>query len=439
MRRRDLTRPGQGPRPRPGLWSRSIDLMNRRPLLGDSLLAAAVAALLGTMSLQALISAAGPAGPGSTAARIGVVMALCALHAAPIMRRSAPAAGFVVAAAAMLLLALLPPITSADGAVTFPPVALPSGLVFFVALQAIARHGAGWIVQGALAVSGVGALVVALAPWGPTLSQPPSVVWRAGIGSVLGLCCLLVWLEGRLGRGLADVAARERARDLEAAARAERDRISAELHDIVSHSLAIMVSHAEGGRMRFAEEPAGQVFATIGQIGREALGDMRSMLDVLQTGRGETPPPSPAAVHRPSPGLADLDELLERVGEAGVAVMREEDGARRTLRPALQLAAYRVVQESITNVTKHAGPGARVALRMSWRSEALEVEVVDDGGGAGPGQVGGGSGSGLAGMRSRVESIGGRLQAGPHGRGFRVAAWLPYGPAAPGVSGRSAG
>jgi signal transduction histidine kinase len=209
------------------------------------------------------------------------------------------------------------------------------------------------------------------------------------------------------------------------AAAAERARIARELHDIVAHSLSVVILQADGGRMAGQQDPAHAAAAldVIGGTARQALTDMRRLLGVLREDE--------APERAPQPGLDALPGLVDTVRESGLEVRLAEEGDRRDVSPGMAIAAYRIVQESLTNVMKHAGPGAVADVRIRWEPGDLALEVIDDGRGAGADGGGHGSsdnhGSGLAGMRERAELYGGTLQAGPRlGGGFAVQARLPY-------------
>jgi signal transduction histidine kinase len=244
------------------------------------------------------------------------------------------------------------------------------------------------------------------------------VGWSLGLFRRVQLAYIAA-LEERAARAEAD--REERAR---AAVREERTRIAHEMHDVVAHSLAVIVSQAQGGRYVARSDPerAGAVLATIAETGRQALADMRGLLDVLR-------PDAPATGDErsswtPQPTLAELPELLERVRDAGLPVMFRESGAARPLGPAAELAIYRLVQEALTNVLKHAGSGAEATVRLDWGEQGLTVDVRDTGNGGVPSA---GDGHGLIGMRERLASVGGSVTAGPLPEGgFKVEARLPW-------------
>ncbi len=201
----------------------------------------------------------------------------------------------------------------------------------------------------------------------------------------------------------------------------ERNRIARELHDIVAHSLSVIVVQAEGGRALAARRPekAGEVLGTIAETSREALDEMRRMVQLL---RGDAPQ---SEAYVPTPGLRDLAELVRKTSDLAQLTTF---GTMPRVSPALGLTAYRIVQESLTNVLKHAGPGAVARVSVAYTGESIELEISDDGSGRrAPGAVNGdGRGHGLQGMRERVALHGGRLLAGARATGFVVRASLPY-------------
>jgi signal transduction histidine kinase len=212
----------------------------------------------------------------------------------------------------------------------------------------------------------------------------------------------------------------ERERDLAAreAVVEERARIARELHDAIAHNVSMMVVQA-GAERRVLEGADGtthEVLETIERIGRGALTEMRRLVGMLRSDAGD-----PLA---PQPGLDDLPTLVRQVGEAGLPVELHVDGERRELPVGIELSAYRIVQEALTNALKHAGQ-AHASVRVSYGLDSLELEIVDDG--AGDRQVPIASGGhGLVGMRERVALYGGRLDAGRHpSGGFAVRVLLP--------------
>ena len=199
-----------------------------------------------------------------------------------------------------------------------------------------------------------------------------------------------------------------------------RQQIARELHDIVAHSLSVMIVQAEGGRALAAKKPerAAEVLETIAGTGREALVEMRRIVGVLRKS------PEEDSAYAPMPGLGDIGEMVHRTGER-VRLLRSGDtpdcGA------ATQLTVYRIVQEALTNFLKHAGPAARAEVRLRFDADRIEVDVTDDGLGAQSRSDG--LGNGLKGMHERVAARGGTLEAGPRPEGgFRVYAVVPVSP-----------
>ena len=214
----------------------------------------------------------------------------------------------------------------------------------------------------------------------------------------------------------------ERAQEAELAAVGERTRIAREMHDIIAHTLTVVIAQADGGRYAAQQDPdvAVKVLATIADNGRQALSDMRALLGVLR----DDGPRDIRAV----PGIADLKDLVATVRSGGLPVRFQTFGQPRDVSTGCGLTAYRIVQESLTNILKHAGDGARADIELHWGEEELTITVTDDGRGRGNGVVDGG-GKGVLGMRERAELHGGSLQVGDRvdGAGHQVRAILPTG------------
>jgi signal transduction histidine kinase len=204
----------------------------------------------------------------------------------------------------------------------------------------------------------------------------------------------------------------------------ERIRIARELHDVVAHSMSVITVQAGYGQLVIDQDPARarEALGVIGTTGREALTEMRRLLGVL---RAEDQDGS--AGRAPAPSLADLEQLVRTTARAGVRVQLEITGRRRPLPAGIELSAYRIVQEALTNVVRHAGtPVSHVTI--GYEAHQLSVEITDDGADH---PVAGGPGHGLIGMQERVNLYGGWLRAGPlPERGFQVLARLPLGEAA---------
>jgi signal transduction histidine kinase len=204
----------------------------------------------------------------------------------------------------------------------------------------------------------------------------------------------------------------------------ERHRIARELHDVVAHSVSVMVVQSGAARRVLDDEPDRAVAALteVERSGRQALSELRRLLGLMRDGEES------AAVREPQPTLAGLDDLIGRARDAGLSVELRQEGEPFPLPMGCDLAAYRVVQESLTNALQHAGDGARAKVLLRWSDDQLELDISDTGQGliAAVPDHDGPLGQGLVGMRERVALCGGNLQAGPRpGGGFRVHATIP--------------
>jgi signal transduction histidine kinase len=197
----------------------------------------------------------------------------------------------------------------------------------------------------------------------------------------------------------------------------ERVRIARELHDVVAHTLSLIVVQSEVLSARVEDEELRAAAAAIAELGRTAMGELHRTLDLLRG--GDVP-----AERGPAPSLADLEQLVEQAREGGLTVELILAGQRRSLPAGVEVSAFRIVQEALTNVRRHAA-ASRVEVRVRYGSEALELSVEDDG--AGAAAAADGEGHGLRGMRERAAMLGGALSVGPlDGGGYRVSAILPY-------------
>lgn len=265
----------------------------------------------------------------------------------------------------------------------------------------------------------------------------PDVLGNTGPPTVLAALTIAAWLlvlfagsEALRGkRDRAIEARRARAEDSRRRADEERLRIARELHDVLAHSISVINVQSGVALHLMDEQPeqARTALAAINEASAEALREVRSVLGVLR-GNGEQPPRAPTA------GLARLDELVSRATAAGVAVSLNVHGEQRPLPASLDLAAFRIVQESLTNIVRHAEAGQAI-VTLTYGRDELALQIDDDGSGGdapagnGRGEGGGeGSGNGIAGMRERAFALGGDLEAGPRpAGGFRVRARLPLG------------
>ena len=255
----------------------------------------------------------------------------------------------------------------------------------------------------------------------------------AAVGSALFYCGIgaLSWWIGRWVRRyqlrLNTLQAKhtqevqEQREEAENAVSAERLRIARELHDIVAHSVTIMVLHAAGAKRVVDDDPARakESLTTIEESGQQAMGELRRLLQLLRD-EGE-----PAGSGAPLPGLAQLDPMISSVRGSGVDVTLDVTGEPSRLDASIDRAAYRLVQEGLTNVSKHRGVTAHAMVSIDWGAEKMTIAVEDDGLGSDTSQALS-TGNGLAGLRERIAIAGGEFVAGPtDAGGFRVAARLP--------------
>jgi signal transduction histidine kinase len=262
-------------------------------------------------------------------------------------------------------------------------------------------------------------LALLLAGFGVTFAGPRGVPLKSAVPFTVVTLVVMLLIRRVIGDRERRAQLAERERDLAAreAVVEERARIARELHDAIAHNVSMMVVQA-GAERRVLDGGQGaprEVLETIEQIGRAALTEMRRLVGMLRSDTGD-----PLA---PQPGLVDLATLVSQVGEAGLPVELVVEGERRELPVGIELSAYRIVQEALTNALKHAGE-ARATVRIRYGDDSLELEISDDGAGAAAPVSSGGHG--LVGMRERVALYGGRLDAGrqPSG-GFRVRVLLP--------------
>ncbi len=360
-------------------------------------------------------------------------------------RRSRPVAATAVIAAVAIV----------QWALSLPQV--PADIAVVLVLYAVAAYGPRWASISGLVLALLGTVMFITRYY---FDLAPGTVARlsstAFLLVVVWMLVLFSWTLGDLTRTrrLREEALEGRARRLEVeqqqeralAASDERSHIAREMHDIVAHSLSVIITQADGGRYAAAADPAvaAQTLETIAETGRTSLQEMRRLLGVL---RGDE-----ELSTRPLPGLTDIDELLLGFRAAGLALDFGQSGkARRALPAGAELTAYRIVQEGLTNVLKHAGPHATATATLQWLGRGLQIDVLDDGrgaasdrsvSGAGSGSgsgsgsgVGSGSGkgsdsgggNGIRGMGERVRLYDGTLTAKPEpGVGFRISAFIPY-------------
>jgi signal transduction histidine kinase len=368
------------------------------------------------------------------------------------------------------------------------PTVLPADLAVLVSMYCITVYGPRWAYLMACGMAVVGPVAVGVALWmandGSPLNSVPIIILIMAF-----LACAFAFGLVRRSRRSMLLAMRDRAERLEIerdqqaqiATAAERARIAREMHDIVAHSLSVIIAQADGGRYAAAADPAAaqRSLGTIAETGRAALADMRRLLGVLRddqpstttplglvapdagparpgrpaagTGAGRAvgvvtagatgtpaapgtgaPPSDGAAPLRPQPDAADIGQLVEQARDDGMKVSWARVGVDRRLPPGVGLTLFRVCQEALTNVRKHAGPRPAVTVLLRWGEEEVELRVDDDGRGlaaagvADPAEPAPTAGYGLLGMRERAEMFGGTLAAGPRrGGGFGVRFVVP--------------
>ncbi len=330
---------------------------------------------------------------------------------------------------------------------------LTANVSALIVIYTVAAYAERWAGRAVLATGLLGApLGASTYVYGPYYTSDAFVT----VTFTIAVSVVAAWALGTVRRsrlqqaaGLAEQARlreQERQQELRLAASTERARIAREMHDVVAHSLSVVIAQADGGRYAGRESPeiALQTLEAIAATGRQALSDMRGLLGVLRE--------DGTALHSPQPQVGDISDLVAEVRASGLDVDFFVEGDPRPLPAGPSLAAYRIVQESLTNVLKHAGPACRAWVRVHWREESLELSVIDDGRGAsaalvsatttwngaptgqsGPAGWPGArapqviSGHGLTGMHERATLYGGRLQAVPRsGGGFAVHAVIPY-------------
>jgi signal transduction histidine kinase len=372
--------------------------LRRHPMLVDGVLAL----LIGLLSVGDMVERPWPAVPVTLLMVVPVVL-----------RRRIPVWAFVITQVSVIWQLM-------DGRAVGSDVALLV-LIYTVAAYRPRRDSA-----VVLALYSAGSIIAAIT-WGPV--RGIDLVELIGFVSVLFFgSAVIAWVLGdsmRYRRGyyaaLEDRAARleaERHAQAGIAAAAERARIARELHDVVAHHVSVMVVQADGARYALRADPgrAEAALDAISGTGRQALAEMRRLLGVLRASGDQ-------AALAPVPGLGELRELLDQARAAGLEVSYTLTGNPRPLSEGAELAAYRVVQESLTNTRKHAGLAASACVTLRYEPAGLTVEITDDGIAGPAGDTGG---HGLAGMRERIAMYGGTVQAGRlPGGGFAVTAHLP--------------
>ncbi|MFD9331365.1 sensor histidine kinase [Streptomyces sp. NPDC060065] len=398
---------------------RLYDFLRRHPTWVDSFWAVVLLGITG-VSLSSVTG--GQENHGSPAVALPIAVVLCLVVA---LRRRMPEK--------MLLLAGLMGVVQ----LIVDVEVIPADFAMMVIIYTVAADGARWASRLGL-IGGLCAGTLSQIRWPQTETSALGVVLIAVFQTVP---FALAWVLGdsiRTRRAylaqLEERAARlekEREAQSKVAVAAERARIARELHDVVAHNVSVMVVQADGAAyvMDTAPEQARKALETISGTGRQALAEMRRLLGVLRTGEHQE-----VGEYVPQPDVEQLADLIEQCRTSGLPVDFKVEGTPRPLPSGVELTAYRIVQEALTNTRKHGGPNTGASVRLVYFDDGLGLLVEDDGKGA-PHELyeeGGadGQGHGLIGMRERVGMVGGTLDAGPRpGGGFRISALLPLKPA----------
>ncbi|KAB8189076.1 sensor histidine kinase [Nonomuraea phyllanthi] len=326
------------------------------------------------------------------------------LHALLVWRRRAPVTVFWAALASAVLI----------WAVAAPGVVYPV-VVVLVALYTLARHRP-WHHLWPAAVGVEGVWVTALAVNGVTWEEFAALTAFLAAGGLLGVTVRLRQAHVTQLRERARQLERERDQQVRMAASAERVRIAREMHDVVAHNLAVMVALADGGALAAPASPqrAAEALSAIAATGRRSLGEMHRLLGVLRDGEV-------TAELSPQPDLDQLDTLVEQVRAAGLPLTLTREGDPPELGEGAGLTIYRIVQEGLTNILKHAGPRATARVRLRFASGGADIEITDDGGGRRAAPALPGRGHGLSGMAERAAAYHGQVDFRPLAEaGWRV-------------------
>lgn len=354
---------------------------------------------------------------------IVIVGGLSALLTLPVaFRRSHTVASSALVAALFLV----------QAAIGFP--LLPANVSLLIVVHALAYYAPRRASLGGLGLAYLGVVIAFFRYDSLLFVNEMNTLMRAMVWLLTAALISAAWLLGNVQRSRAALVREltERARRLEyeqqqeraLAAAEERARIAREMHDIVAHSLSVIVTQADGARYAAASQPeiAPQTLGTIAATARESLQEMRRLLGVLRQDE--------VMAMGPAPDLATLDSLVAELAASGLSVSLTKGSARSAphrLPKGAELAVYRVVQEALTNVLKHAGPGVTAEVSLGWEPGGLLIAIIDDGRGAGADPTPEGGGHGIRGMQERVALYGGSVVAQPRlGGGFAVHAWVPF-------------
>ncbi|MEI7059110.1 sensor histidine kinase [Nocardioides sp. CCNWLW239] len=389
----------------------------------DVLLAGTLFLIIPFYAIQALVD--GNAAQDVTSTSHVVDLLLVITQLVPLLwRRRHPLIVYTIVAGACGLQVLL---------IDYP---LVSQVSYPIAVYSVARYASPRWGLAALAVGLFGS-VLGTHDWMQAVDASSNgepqdgINWSTYVPVVLSLATFPVaaWALGALARTRAayvdsliqrnEQLRREAEQRAELGATQERARIAREMHDVVAHGLSVIVVQADGARFAAEQDPtvAPQALETVAQTAREALTEMRQLLGLLRDGDTLT---------RPQPRLSDIATLVEETRAGGMELTATLPEPGLAVPEGVALTSFRVVQEALSNVRKHAGPGAAATVSVKADGNVLEIEVIDDGRGAAADTVAESGGLGLLGMRERISAHGGTLEAGPApGGGFRIYAKLP--------------
>lgn len=387
-----------------GLLQRVRAFDRRHPLWWDLALAVVIAAI----SINATPRARDFSSPADM---VGLALLLI-IGTAIVFRRRSPATALLVALAAVVAGAASSSLTGLD----IPWTYLAMWVLLFNTGLRRGRTGIAGI-AAVIALTGLSALI---APVDGIAADLPERIRSLLIVTAMSAASYLGGAQIASRQEFLDAQRQETAR---AAVIAERSRIAQEMHDLIGHNLSVIASLANGGAVaaRTSPKESIQAFEAIGQVSRSSVREVRRILSVLRHDYSDDGAPL-----SPQPGIVEIPAIIESMRAAGLRVQLQQTGELRDLAPGLQLALYRIVQESLTNVLRHAGTDTHADVAITRAQDEIIVTVED----TGP-QVrtdrenADDSGHGLIGMRERAEAYGGRLQAGPRGSGWAVRAAIP--------------
>lgn len=311
---------------------------------------------------------------------------------------------------------------------------LPANVAIIIVAHALASYAPRWASITGLLVAYLGVFIAFWIYDSILFVTDLSLVMRAMVWLLTLALITSAWLLGSAQRARrahvkeltahADRLEKEQSQERALAAVDERSRIAREMHDIVAHSLSVIITQADGANYAAKNSPevARETLATISKTARESLREMRRLLGVLRHDE--------ILELGSLPDLASIPTLLDEVQAVGVKVSFDSallQGTNHLLPKGAELSAYRVIQEAFTNIIKHAGPDVKASLTLEWDAEGLMIGIIDDGRGAAATPSPEGSGQGIKGMAERIELYGGTVVAHPKiGGGFAVHAWIPY-------------